>query len=88
MQREVQDLIPVEDLSQREFVSRLRGLVDFVKDPEKRSLYPQEFARKYSRLINLSYRYEYLFDRKYVIHNLGKKRIAYIRNLMGRVRDN
>jgi len=85
MQREAKDLIPVDDLSQRELVRRLRDLVDFVKDPERRYLEPDVFAEKYSRLINLAYRYEDLLDRKYIIHNLGKKRIAYIRSLMGRV---
>lgn len=78
-------MIPSIDLSQKELVRRLRGLVDFVSDPENRIKDPQKFAEYYARLINLASLYPEKLKRKYVVHNLGIKRIQYIEKLMGYV---
>jgi hypothetical protein len=76
------EMIPVGPLSQREFVARLRDLVDFVRDPERRYQEPEKFAESYARIIRLATLYPENFSTKYVIHNLGQKRIDYIRDLL------
>lgn len=76
-------MIPTMDLTQRELVKRLKELVDYVADPDSRIQDPQKFAEAYARLVNLATLYPDKFGTKYVQHNLGIKRIAYIRELLG-----
>lgn len=76
-------MIPVGQLSQREFTRRLRDLVDFVEDPENRYLEPEKFAESYARIVKLATLYPEKLKTKYVMHNLGKRRIDYIERLMG-----
>lgn len=76
-------MIPVGKLSSREFVARMRELVDQVRDPEWRYHDPEKFAEYYARIIRLATTYPDKLDSKYVIHNLGKGRIEYVRGLLG-----
>ena len=82
-ERSLHQMIPVGQLSQREFTRRLRSLVDFVQDPENRYLEPERFAESYSRIVKLAALYPDYFEKKYIVHNLGKNRIGYIEQLMG-----
>jgi|GEM_PF-5572586 len=75
-------VIPAQPLTSKEFIRRLRELVDFVKDPESRYADPDRFAQSYARIIRLANMYPEKFETRYVIHNLGQKRIAYIRQLL------
>jgi hypothetical protein len=75
-------MIPTGTISHSEFVARMRELVDKVRDPEWRYLEPEAFAEAYARIIRLATLYPEKMKTRHVIHNLGQKRIDYIRQLL------
>ena len=75
--------IPYQVLSGRQLISRLRELVDRVSDQEYRFRYPDAFALDYHVLLHLVETNKDVIYTKSVIHNLGKRRMQYIDELLG-----
>jgi hypothetical protein len=82
LRRSMNQVIPVGAISQREFTRRMRMMVDFIKDPENRYTDPQTFASYFSRIVILATTYPEMFEATHVKHNLGIKRIKYIKEII------
>ena len=78
-------MIPSIDLPKAELLRRLKGLIDKVADPDFAMVNPAEYSQSYARLLNLIERHSHQMQSKFILHNLGGKRVDFLCELTGNI---